>query len=401
MARDGFLCVDLNWWYEHLLLCFSPSSHFTWSVSLVTVCPIPKEREMTLHQKRLQKFVEVINQSMDQFTRQNIRFFIEIQGETTIKVQRMDRINREMSKYCFGDRFIQNMTRSCSEILTESLQRWKGVLKSQKFSAQDDVAFKVYFKTAKNWLDQRKISTLCGVFWIPLFEIIEQVWGLRSEVSWNRKPIHILFDWYILESVSMILINLYSIEIQSVSVFSSLKAPRPSSFPIDFLIYNGITANISIYWSCSIWCGPPSRLRLQAAISWFRAECMSKWRTLWLHFKFGFEFMYLSLWLNICISDPVHWIYVFLFDDDDINHIIQMLLSGPATSCTAGSAANRLNRTQNSKEIRNRIMSSCELKLAISRRTFEESLLSLHREAYHLGSDHCCSNDGCPSQISL
>ena len=135
-----------------------------------------KEREMTLCRKRLQKYLEIINQSMDQFTRQNIRFFIEFHGETTIRVQRMDKTNREMTTHFLSDQFIQNMTSSYSAVLNTALQRWNGVLKSKKFDKEDDVEFNVYFKAAKNWMDQRKINMLSDVFWIPLFAVIDQVW---------------------------------------------------------------------------------------------------------------------------------------------------------------------------------------------------------------------------------
>lgn len=133
-----------------------------------------KERELTLFQQRQQKYMEVVQLSMDQFTRQNIRFFIEIRGEITIRVQRMDEINREMMKHFLRDQFCENVINSCTAALDESLQRWGGVKNSKQFSEDDDVAFNVYFRTAKNWFDQRKVAIL-SMFWIPLFVVIEQV----------------------------------------------------------------------------------------------------------------------------------------------------------------------------------------------------------------------------------
>ena len=134
-----------------------------------------KEREITLHQKRLRKCTEIINQSIDQFTRQNIKCFIELHGECSIRVQRMDRINHEMMQHFLSDEFIEKTITSCSAALAETLQRWKGVLKSKKFSAADDVEFYDYFTIAKNWMDQRKVKMMTEVFWIPLFAVIEQV----------------------------------------------------------------------------------------------------------------------------------------------------------------------------------------------------------------------------------
>ena len=112
---------------------------------------------------------------MDQFTRQNTECFVELRGEITIRVQRMDKINYEMKQHFLSDKFTEKTTVSCSAALTESLQRWKGVLKSEKVTAADDINFNDYFKIAKKWMDQQKVKMLTEVFWIPLFAVIEQV----------------------------------------------------------------------------------------------------------------------------------------------------------------------------------------------------------------------------------
>ena len=130
---------------------------------------------MTLYQKRLQKCMEVIHQSMDQFTRQNIECFIELHSESSIRVQRMDKINHEMKQHFLSDKFIEKMTTSYSAALAEALKKWNGVWRSEKVSAADDIQFNDYFKIAKNWMDQQKVKMLTEVFWIPLFAVIEQV----------------------------------------------------------------------------------------------------------------------------------------------------------------------------------------------------------------------------------
>lgn len=162
---------------------------------------------MELFENRRVKCLDVIEVSMDQFTRQNIRFFVELRGETTIRVTRMDAINREMRKHFLSDQFFQNMTRSCSAALAESLRGWKGVLKSKKFSAAATVEFSAYFKTAKNWLDQRKTKMLCDVLWVPLFAVIEQVLYFIT----NQENPHRSFYGIILLKVSNLFFNRYDV----------------------------------------------------------------------------------------------------------------------------------------------------------------------------------------------
>ena len=140
--------------------------------------------------------MEVIRASIGQFARQNIRFFIELRGETTIRVQRMDNVNREMMGHFLSTKFLENLVSSHSTALTESLQKWKGVLKSKKFNKEDDVEFSEYFKAAKNWLDQRKSNMLNEVIWIPLFSVIHQVHSkpIRFEYRRYRRWKHSYFS---------------------------------------------------------------------------------------------------------------------------------------------------------------------------------------------------------------
>ena len=135
-----------------------------------------KERELMLITKRQQECLDVIALSIDQFSRQNMRYFIELRGSSTVRVQRMDRVNREMMSHFLSESFHRDSISSCSAALTATLERWNGVQKSVKIQTEDAVEFSVYFKIAKNWLDQCKVDLLIDIYWIPLFAVIGQVW---------------------------------------------------------------------------------------------------------------------------------------------------------------------------------------------------------------------------------
>lgn len=91
----------------------------------------------------------------------------------------MDKVNREMMNHFLNSNTFQNTIASCTAALTESLEKWEGVRKSSKFTMNDDVAFNVYFRAAKNWFDQCKVALLSEVHWIPMFAVIEQVQHLN------------------------------------------------------------------------------------------------------------------------------------------------------------------------------------------------------------------------------
>ena len=134
-----------------------------------------KERELMLIGKRQKKCLDVIALSVDQFTRQNTRYFIEIRGKTTIRVQRMDKTNREMVNHFLNPQTQKYTIASCSAALTEALAKWGGVRRSSKFTEDDNVPFKAYYRTAQNWFDQCKVPLLSKVYWIPIFAVIQQV----------------------------------------------------------------------------------------------------------------------------------------------------------------------------------------------------------------------------------
>ena len=134
-----------------------------------------KDRELMLIGKRYQKCLDVISLSIDQFARQNTKYFIELRGKTTIRVERMDKINREMMNHYLNPQTRQNSIATCSAALDNSLRNWEGVRKSTKFTMNGDVAFNVYFRTAKNWFDQCKVTLLSKAYWIPLLAVIQEV----------------------------------------------------------------------------------------------------------------------------------------------------------------------------------------------------------------------------------
>ena len=134
-----------------------------------------KDRELTLIDKRQKKCLEVIELSIDQFTRRNTKYFIEFRGKTTIRVQRMDKTNREMMNLFLNPQTYRKTIASCSAALTAALQRWDGIHRSTNFTESDAVPFKAYYRTAKNWFDQCKVTLLSEVYWIPMLAVIEQV----------------------------------------------------------------------------------------------------------------------------------------------------------------------------------------------------------------------------------
>ena len=135
-----------------------------------------KGRELVLIANRYRKCLDVISLSIDQFARQNTRYFIELRGKTTIRVERMDKINREMMNHYLNLQTYQHSIATCSAALDDSLRKWEGVRKSNKFAGNDDVTFNVYFRIAKNWFDQCKVTLLSEAYWIPMFAVIEDVW---------------------------------------------------------------------------------------------------------------------------------------------------------------------------------------------------------------------------------
>ena len=143
-----------------------------------------RDRELMLIEKRQQKCRDVVTLSIDQFTRQNFRYFLEVRGKKTIRVERMDKVNREMMNHYLNPQTHQHTIDSCSAALSESLGKWEGVRKSTKFTKKDSVAFNVYFRTAKNWFDQCKVTLLSEVYWIPIFVVTGLVWCIiLSEYS--------------------------------------------------------------------------------------------------------------------------------------------------------------------------------------------------------------------------
>ena len=143
--------------------------------SFVPLCRTKlKARELMLIDKRHRKCLKVIELSIDQFTRRNIKYFIKFLGKTTIRVQRMDKTNREMMNF-LNPRTYQNTIASCSAALTEASEKCSGVRRSSKNTANDFVPFNTYYMTAKNWFDQCKVTLLSEMFWIPMLVVIEQV----------------------------------------------------------------------------------------------------------------------------------------------------------------------------------------------------------------------------------
>lgn len=169
------------------------SGHKLVSTEWIPLCRARlKDRELSLITKRQQKCIKVIALSVDQFTRQNTSYFIDLRGSTTVRVQRMDQVNREMTSHFLSNDFHRNTIASSSAALTATLKRWSGVQKSQKVQKQDVVEFGVYFKIAKNWLDQCKVDLLTEIYWIPLFAVIQQVWCIvRHSMLWVR--VHSVF----------------------------------------------------------------------------------------------------------------------------------------------------------------------------------------------------------------
>merc|ERR1719229_13501 len=148
----------------------SPSSSSRIGEQWVAPCRLKlKKRELELIRNRQSAFYRILEHSMDLFRRQNHRYFIELRRMTTVRVQRMDQINHHSVSLYFDDKFLSNVTASCSAAFTVMLDRWNGVTKSRKFSANEPVDFHDYYKTAKNWFDQRKVDLLTDLYWIPLF----------------------------------------------------------------------------------------------------------------------------------------------------------------------------------------------------------------------------------------
>ena len=152
-----------------------------WSVAI-----LPQQRELQLILQRQRECCQIIKRSMLQFARQNQKYFIELRGITTVRVQRMDRVNHEaVSKY-FNSAFLHKLTESCSTSFSGLLDKWKGVTKSRKFKSNDDVHFKRYFQTAKNWFDHSKVDLLSDLYWMPLFTAIDRVWFCFSHSASDR-----------------------------------------------------------------------------------------------------------------------------------------------------------------------------------------------------------------------
>jgi len=133
-----------------------------------------KERELKLILDRQTECFRIIEHSMEQFARQNQQYFIERRGITTVRVQRMDRVNHEAVPQYLNSEFLLDLINSCSAAISRLLNGWSGVSKSKKFKKQQVVHFNEYFKTAKNWFDQSKVNLLSDLYWTPLFTAIDQ-----------------------------------------------------------------------------------------------------------------------------------------------------------------------------------------------------------------------------------
>ena len=162
-----------------LKVCIKSRDIWWWLIlviyTIMSIC-CGQEREMELIQNRQTACFRIIEHSMEQFGRQNQKCFMEQHGITTVRVQRMDQVNHEQVAHHLGPTFWRHQLESCSVAIYGSLNHWSGVSKSRKFKKIDTIHFNEYFKTAKNWFDQRKVELLSDLYWTPLFTAIDQVW---------------------------------------------------------------------------------------------------------------------------------------------------------------------------------------------------------------------------------
>jgi len=131
-----------------------------------------KKREMQLMARRMIAFREILNSSIQQFSLQNRRYFVEQRGKTTIRVDRMERANLRMSNEWFDDDKLRRVLSECGQQIDITLRNWRGVRNSQKIR-ECTVSFRTYFNIAKNWFDQIKSNEMTIHFWIPILSSID------------------------------------------------------------------------------------------------------------------------------------------------------------------------------------------------------------------------------------
>jgi len=132
------------------------------------------EREIKLTTIRLGICRNVILQSVTMFTEANKRYFIDLKQKTTIYVDRMGRVNREMADQYLSSVALDRIKDKCAEMLKQTLSEWKGVRRNSQKENEEEATFRRYFGFCKNWFDQVKLEQMTFDFWIPIFDLIDQ-----------------------------------------------------------------------------------------------------------------------------------------------------------------------------------------------------------------------------------
>ena len=133
-----------------------------------------KEREMKLMAIRLGICQNIIRQSIAQFTDENTRYFIDLKQKTTIRVDRMGRVNGEMFEQHLHSAALDSVMDGCGDSLSNMLNEWNGV-RRLNLMQEEDMSFRKYFGICKNWFDQIKLERIAFDFWVPLFDLVDDV----------------------------------------------------------------------------------------------------------------------------------------------------------------------------------------------------------------------------------
>jgi len=130
------------------------------------------ERETKLMTTRLGICSTIFLQSVAGFTEANKRYFIDLKHQTTIQVDRMDRVNHEMAEQYLNSAALDRVKNECAESLKKTLSEWTGV-KRANGKEEKDISFRKYFGFCKNWFDQIKLDYMAFDFWVPIFDMVD------------------------------------------------------------------------------------------------------------------------------------------------------------------------------------------------------------------------------------
>eukprot|EP01084_Bolivina_argentea_P025188 46845_1 len=196
-----------------------------------------KEREMSLLQKRLQICENIINNSIHQFTNENMKAFAKPKLKVLIKVKRMQTENFNAFNKMQHES-INNIKNNCNQLITQQLSNWKGYQPKSKSKFN---TFAEYFKECRRWWDVAKMKMIGKHFVVPVSEIINEfTQKAASEFFCNRFfNMQKLYQTYLTE---LVLINLFEgmIKIPNTRPLYLVPAQTYSSFTIknSKVVYN-------------------------------------------------------------------------------------------------------------------------------------------------------------------